>query len=113
MQKVVKKPWGQEIVLVQTDKYVLKRIVLHADRRTSLQYHECKKESIMIEKGLLRVEYGNNVTNLSYGEVMTLEPTTVHRMSAMLSDCVYLEVSTPELNDVVRVEDDFGRDVQK
>ena len=83
------------------------------NHRCSLQYHNIKKETIYILTGLLRIYTGVTKDALSeriYGpnETVTLEPGLVHRMEG-IEDCVYLEASTPEMDDVVRVSDDYDR----
>ncbi len=104
------KPWGYEELLEQNDKYVLKRIVMNKGHKCSLQYHEKKTETIyVISGGPLRISINNLEYDKHYQSCpITINPLEVHRMEA-IEDCVYLEVSTPELEDVVRIEDDYGR----
>ena len=110
--KTVDKPWGDEIWAAHTDKYALKIIRIKRGYRSSLQYHNVKAEHIYVDDGVLDVEEmvdGNLVTNrYSKGDVIVNPPGKLHRTNA-ITDVRLIEVSTPELDDVVRVEDDFGR----
>jgi len=107
------KPWGKEEVLAHTDRYALKRIHVKKGFRASLQYHERKSESLYLLSGLITIEIGGDQHALALdemrpGEVVDVPRGRVHRVTA-LEDSVLIEVSTPELDDVVRVEDDYGR----
>ena len=108
----VEKPWGYENIWAETEKYVGKFMFIKAGHRMSLQYHEIKEETIYVQDGILRVwhsEKPGDFTELSPGEVYHVTPNTVHRFGAS-SDPVYLiEISTPELDDVVRLADDYKR----
>ena len=111
--KSVEKPWGRELWIAHTDKYALKIIWINQGTRSSLQYHNMKHEHIYVESGILRVEKGPDKDHLTEifvkaGEVIENKPGELHRSSAV-EDVKLIEVSTPELDDVVRVEDDFGR----
>ncbi len=111
MKKILK-PWGYEEILEKNKFYVLKKLFMKKNHRCSLQYHEKKIETIFIVSGSLQVLYGKSKKFkkilLKRNQVMTLKPFTVHRMLAQ-SDCVYLEASTIQLKDVVRLEDDYKR----
>jgi len=107
------KPWGSEELLAHTDRYALKRIHVTKGSRASLQYHERKSESLYLLSGLIKIEIGDDrsalaVDEMRPGEVLDVPRGKVHRVTA-LEDSVIIEVSTPELDDVVRVEDDYGR----
>jgi mannose-6-phosphate isomerase len=109
----ITKPWGGEDLLAHTDLYALKRIFIRAGSRPSLQYHERKSESLYLLSGLLSVEIGESEYSLVTGEIMPGETIDVpkgmlHRVSAV-QDSVVIEVSTSELDDVVRVKDDYDR----
>jgi mannose-6-phosphate isomerase len=110
----VDKPWGHELIWVLTDRYVGKVIVIETGRRLSLQYHERKDESIYVLSGRLRLHLEDDggsmtVRELGPGESARVPVGRRHRFEAV--DRVELvEVSTPELDDVVRLEDDFGRE---
>ena len=110
---IVEKPWGREIWIAHTDRYALKLIEIRKGTRSSLQYHERKHEHIYVDSGLLQVERESDsgvmeTIVLRAGEVIENEPGRRHRATA-LEDVRIIEVSTPELDDVVRVEDDYGR----
>lgn len=111
--RLITKPWGQEELLEVNDKYMLKRLTMKEGKRCSLQYHDKKRETIYVLEGKLKIVSGININDLqeriySKGEVITIEPGIIHRMEG-LTKAVYLEASTPELEDVVRLQDDFGR----
>lgn len=110
--KHVDKPWGHEVWFAQTEHYVGKILVIEAGKRLSLQYHRVKDESIYVQEGKLRLTLERDgeleVEDLGPGEARHIPPGTRHRFEA-LERCVLCEVSTPEVDDVVRLEDDFGR----
>lgn len=107
------KPWGYELLYAHTDYYVGKILHLQAGHRLSLQYHRLKDETIYLLKGLLELEMedGGKMVRLEVtpGSCCHIPPGTKHRMRA-LKECRILEVSTPHLTDVVRLEDDYGRE---
>ena len=115
MTKIVDKPWGHEEIIVHTAKYVMKKLFIKEGQRLSKQFHVKKDETIYVSKGLLLLDlsYGEGETNiikLSEGESWRITPKTVHRFTAPDDQSVELfEVSTPELDDVVRLSDDYGR----
>ncbi|MBD3329932.1 cupin [Candidatus Peregrinibacteria bacterium] len=107
------KPWGREIWFAQTDKYAGKILEIKKGHRYSLQYHEKKQETQYIFKGKVKLTYGTDKTNLqekilNTGDKIDVKPYTIHRLEA-LKDSRIFEVSTPELTDVVKIEDDYGR----
>ena len=108
----IDKPWGYELIFAETDRYVGKRIHIRAGHRLSLQYHAVKDETIFVEAGELElelVEAGiSQKMQLRPDESRHIAPGVIHRMSAV-TDVDIIEVSTPELADVVRLEDDYGR----
>jgi len=108
----VEKPWGHELIWAHTEKYVGKVLHITAGHSLSLQYHRLKDETIHLLAGSMRFEYdrgeGRRETTLRAGDSVRIQPGMVHRMIA-LSDCDVLEASTPELEDVVRLEDRYGR----
>ncbi len=108
------KPWGHEELWAHTDKYVGKFLVISAGQRLSLQHHDVKDETICVLEGRLRLELENTAgeivtRELGPGESARIQPGRKHRFGA-ITDVRLAEVSTPELADVVRHEDDFGRD---
>lgn len=109
----INKPWGSEEVIEINDRYMVKKLTMLRGHRCSLQFHNHKKETIYILSGKLRIYIGQSKDQLSekiYGphETITLAPGIVHRMEGV-EDCVYLEASTPEMDDVVRISDDYER----
>ena len=108
----VDKPWGYEEIITLTPQYCFKRLFLRAGHKTSLQYHEVKHETLYVLSGraLLEVQDGGRLRRrqVGPGDYAALEPRTVHRMTAE-EDTLYVEASTPELDDVVRLEDDYRR----
>lgn len=112
--RIIEKPWGKEEVLEINDHYMMKRLTMWKGHRCSLQYHEFKKETIYIISGQLRIYTGSSkdaLTSKIYcsDEVITLSPGTIHRMEGV-EDSIYLEASTPQMEDVVRISDDYNRE---
>ncbi|MBA2717778.1 MAG: cupin domain-containing protein [Chloroflexi bacterium] len=111
--RVVDKPWGNELIWALTDRYCGKVITIETGRRLSLQYHEQKDEAILVTSGRLRLHLEDDagemiVRELGPGEAAHVAVGRRHRYEA-IERVELVEVSTPELSDVVRVEDDFGR----
>jgi mannose-6-phosphate isomerase len=108
----VEKPWGYELIWAHTERYVGKLLHINQGHKLSLQYHRQKDETIHLQKGrvLLVVDEGTGLMEIELkpGQSYHVRPLTKHRMVA-LTDCDVLEVSTPELDDVVRLEDAYGR----
>lgn len=107
--RTVPKPWGREEWLVVGERIVMKKLFVSAGYRLSLQYHEHKEEAWLVISGRARVRHGETISVAGPGKVVHLPPRTIHRIEA-IEDLEILEVSTPELDDVVRLEDDFGRE---
>jgi mannose-6-phosphate isomerase-like protein (cupin superfamily) len=112
MTKRVPKPWGEEIIFAHTGRYAGKILKVKRGESLSLQYHERKDETIYVYKGRLRVvveaDGVREEKTLRAGDSLHFPPGTRHRMEGA-TDCVLFEVSTPELDDVVRLEDRYGR----
>ena len=106
--RVVNKPWGREEWLVLNDKYCLKRMYIKEGHRLSLQYHKVKKETLFLEEGLVDLIINGKTILMKDEEPYTINPEDVHRLVAH-KDSVILEISTPEVEDVVRMEDDYDR----
>lgn len=109
----VEKPWGWELVWAEADAYVGKLLFVRAGESLSLQYHEVKDESWLVQEGRARLELGEvggalSETEIGPGDSFRFRPGTVHRVTA-LADLLVVEVSTPHLDDVVRLEDRYGR----
>lgn len=110
----VDKPWGHELIWAHTDRYVGKVLVIETGKRLSLQRHEVKDETILVRSGRLRLylEDDDGIvrdSELGPGESRWVQTGRIHRYEA-IERCEIFEVSTPELDDVVRLEDDFGRE---
>lgn len=106
--KRIEKPWGYEKILEHNDFYVLKELFMKKGHRCSLQYHERKMETIYVLKGTLGLQIGDMIKEFSIGSVITIKPGTIHRMIG-IDDALYLEASTNQLDDVIRIEDDYNR----
>jgi quercetin dioxygenase-like cupin family protein len=108
----VEKPWGYELHWAHTERYVGKVIHINKGHALSLQYHNVKDETIYLWSGslLFEIEVDGKLEqrHMKPGEAVHVTPGTVHRMTAE-EDCDVFEVSTPELHDVVRLEDRYGR----
>ncbi len=108
----IEKPWGYELHWAKTERYVGKIIHINKGQALSLQYHNEKDETILLWSGKLLFEIQENGQlmkhEISPGTRFHVTPGTVHRMTA-IEDCDVVEVSTPELDDVVRLEDRYGR----
>lgn len=111
--EIIKKPWGKEEIIEINEKYMVKKLTMWKEHRCSLQFHNHKKETVYVLSGKLRIVSGPNQNNLKEkiylaGDSITISPGTVHRMEGV-EDSVYLEASTAEMNDVVRLVDDYDR----
>lgn len=125
--QIVDKPWGHEEIFAVTDKYVGKILYINAGYKLSRQYHKQKDETFYVQKGKMTLEIGLDeearakvvgeiddekhkprIISMKKGDVFHCPPGTIHRMIAV-TDVKVFEVSTPELDDVVRIEDDYGR----
>ena len=106
----VEKPWGHEIRWAINEKYLGKILYIKSGNRLSLQYHEQKDETIYVLNGQVVVHLDETIYLLSKGESLRIQPGMVHRFCAPEdSDVELIEVSTPEIDDVVRLDDDYGR----
>jgi mannose-6-phosphate isomerase len=111
--KKVDKPWGYELIYALTDRYCGKIIFIRKDEQLSLQFHRVKDEVVYVHEGRVEMEIGDpggplDIEVVGPGRAFHLAPGTVHRWRA-LEDSIVLEVSTPEVDDVVRLEDRYGR----
>jgi mannose-6-phosphate isomerase-like protein (cupin superfamily) len=111
--RTVTKPWGHELIWAETPRYVGKILHIKAGEQLSLQYHQRKDETIMVLSGRLRFEHGASeqalaTVELGPNEPFHIQPGLRHRMIALV-DTDVVEVSTPELDDVVRLQDRYGR----
>ncbi len=113
----IEKPWGWELIWAETEEYVGKLLFVRAGHALSLQYHDRKDESWLVQEGRATLELGDvggprelvlDRFEIGPGDAFRFVPRTVHRITA-IDDTLVLEVSTPHLDDVVRVEDRYGR----
>jgi mannose-6-phosphate isomerase len=108
----VEKPWGYELIWARTDRYVGKILHIDAGHVLSLQYHERKDESIYVLSGeiVLRLEQGETLIErrMGQGEAFHIQPKQVHQFEAVVTSDL-IEASTPELDDVIRLKDRYGR----
>jgi mannose-6-phosphate isomerase-like protein (cupin superfamily) len=109
----IEKPWGYEIVFAHSERYAGKVIFVRAGEQLSLQFHRTKDETVYVQSGRIELEIGDpggplDTEVVGPGHAFRLRPGVVHRWRA-LEDAVVLEASTPELDDVVRLEDRYGR----
>ena len=107
--KTVKKPWGKEEWIAHSEKYVGKIIHINPGKRLSRQYHRIKHETVYVAEGELILELENEKILLNKGESFEIPQKTIHRFGADKKKVRIFEVSTPEVDDVVRLEDDYGR----
>tara|TARA_Y100000114_G_scaffold64200_1_gene58798 strand:+ start:2034 stop:2396 length:363 start_codon:yes stop_codon:yes gene_type:complete len=115
-KREVTKPWGKEVIWAETPDYVGKLLYINEGHKLSLQYHEQKEETILVVSGELELTVsgqgrrGISTLKLSEGDTYHVTPHTIHRFAATLgSNVVLAEVSTNNLDDVVRLEDDYDR----
>tara|TARA_R110000824_G_scaffold30828_1_gene100912 strand:- start:1957 stop:2316 length:360 start_codon:yes stop_codon:yes gene_type:complete len=115
MNEIIEKPWGHEEIIVHTDKYVMKKIFIKANSRLSKQFHTKKDETIYVLDGVLHLDFSrepgeSNIRKLHEGESWRIKPETIHRFCAPSdTNVILIEVSTPELDDIIRLHDDYGR----
>ncbi|RLE28145.1 MAG: cupin [Acidobacteria bacterium] len=112
--RFVHKPWGHEEIFAETDRYAGKILVVKSGECLSLQYHEKKEETLRVLEGKIIFETGNDAASLEGaelgpGDVFHIPPRLIHRMEAV-TDCTLIEVSTADLDDVVRLSDRYGRE---
>jgi mannose-6-phosphate isomerase len=111
--KRVPKPWGYEIIWAHTDRYVGKILHINAGHALSVQYHHRKDETVYLLSGKMKywVKLGDELADMALeeGDAFRITAGTVHYMEA-ITDCDILEASTPELDDVVRLQDRYGRE---
>ncbi len=110
----VDKPWGYELRFATTDRYLGKIIHVNKDESLSLQYHESKDETLLMTEGVMDLELSRQdgimeTHRMAVGDCIRIVPGRKHRMLAV-EDCEFVEVSSPEINDVVRLEDRYGRE---
>lgn len=106
----VEKPWGYEIIWAETKAYVGKMLYIKAGHRLSKQYHEVKEETLYVIEGILyNYEDDGSITKVNPGHAFHVNVGQIHRFGAVENNVKVVEVSTPHLDDVVRLEDDYDR----
>ncbi|HHQ44860.1 MAG TPA: cupin domain-containing protein [Candidatus Altiarchaeales archaeon] len=106
--EIIEKPWGRELHFALEDEYIGKILEVKKGARLSLQYHEKKKETMCVLEGKMLFTLKNQTQELSVGACITIQPGEKHRVEA-ITDLKILEVSTPEPDDIIRIEDDHDR----
>jgi mannose-6-phosphate isomerase len=108
----VEKPWGYELIFAHTERYAGKILFVRQDARLSYQFHRMKEEHFYIQSGEIEVTLGDGASETTRimrpGDTLHIPPGTRHRVRG-IEDTLIFEVSSPELDDVVRIEDDYGR----
>ena len=109
--RTIEKPWGFEQIWAETEGYVAKILHINPKQRLSLQYHEVKEETVYVMEGTLLnwTDQKSPPQRYSAGMVCHIQPNQVHRFGAAEEPVRLMEVSTPHLNDVVRIADDYKR----
>ena len=107
--RVVMKPWGKEIWIAQTKKYIGRILIIKKGHRFSKQYHRIKDETFYCDKGKFILELGRKTMVVKPGQSIRVRPGTIHRIFAKFCDVKMIEVSTPHLKDRIRLEDDYNR----
>jgi|TARA_E500000331_G_C16649016_1_gene452006 mannose-6-phosphate isomerase len=106
----VEKPWGYELIWAETESYVGKLLHINSECRLSKQYHQLKEETVYVINGTLyNYEDDGTITRVNKGESFHVNVGQIHRFGAGKQDVEIIEVSTPHLQDVVRLEDDYER----
>jgi mannose-6-phosphate isomerase-like protein (cupin superfamily) len=110
----IEKPWGYELRFAITERYLGKVIHVNQGEALSLQYHERKDETLLMTEGVMDLELADvdgamQTHRLSVGDCVRIVPGRTHRMVAV-EDCEFFEVSSPEIDDVIRLEDRYGRE---
>lgn len=113
--KRIEKPWGYELIFAETEYYIGKILFIKKGKRLSLQFHKKKDETIFLFKGKMLLEVSSEINPevlenkiMKHGESHRIIPGTIHRFHA-LENCEIFEVSTVELDDIIRLKDDYGR----
>ncbi len=113
--RIVQKPWGHEEIWAETSRYAGKLLFISKGKRLSRQYHEKKEETVRVLSGIATIEIGKpgevgfHTAKYVSGSTFHVTPKTIHRFCAYDDDVVLIEVSTTELDDVIRLDDDYSR----
>lgn len=106
---IIKKPWGKENILVK-GPYVVKELHIKRGKKTSYHYHRQKTDTIIVLQGRAKVEYKTSIKELQFHDTLHIPALTMHSIEALGDeDCIIYEVSTPELDDIVRLTDYYKR----
>lgn len=105
----INKPWGYKKILVETPNYTVARLFINKKERLSLQEHPEKIETLIVEKSHCLITVGEITRRCSKGDCVHITSGTRHRIEAGKRDCIVLEVATKPGDEVVRIEDDYGR----
>ena len=106
----IEKPWGYEVIWAQTENYIGKILYIESGHRLSKQYHQTKEETVYVIAGVLyNYDKDNKLIKIKKGESFHVRPHQIHRFSAVEGPVVLAEVSTPQLDDIVRIDDDYNR----
>ena len=112
-KRFIEKPWGGELIWAETKDYVGKVLLIKQNHKLSRQYHKVKEETIIVNAGILTLEIGKEENlqrlTLNAGQTFHIFPGLIHRFCAEYGPVELYEVSTPHLDDVVRIEDDYNR----
>ena len=108
MKKIIK-PWGYEQIIEINNKYLLKKLYMKNNHQCSLQFHRFKKETIFVLSGVLEVTKNKKKYKIFKGDSITISNKIIHRMKALTRNTFYIECSTPNIKDVIRVQDDYNR----
>jgi mannose-6-phosphate isomerase len=117
IEKKIEKPWGYEEIIEYNKNYIVKKIFIKNGYSSSTQLHRLKTETIVILKGALKIYHGDDINSLEFqeyeeGDYITIKPYKIHKMFG-ITDCIYLETSTNELCDIIKLQDGFGRTIHK
>lgn len=107
---IIDKPWGREELVELTDGYAIKKLFINKGEETSLQYHIEKEETFIVAEGKGILVLNQENIHVEPGDVITISPMERHQTKAV-TDLLIVEVSTPQLDDVVRIKDKYGRNV--
>lgn len=102
---IVQKPWGYEEWWAHNSNYIGKLVHIQKGHRLAMQYHKTKHQTIRVMSGVLTLTLGDQVRDMIAGDVAHIEPCIIHRLEARHDDVTFMEVSTPEVHDTIRVQD--------
>ena len=108
-KSIIHKPWGSEEIIYISDKYCVKKLFLKHGEMCSYQYHNFKTETITVLNGSMKLQIEDKFLTINSEDSYTILPKKKHRMIAPDGDVTYIESSTPELDDIVRLEDKYNR----